>query len=113
MEFSNNIQDVYKRIKECNPRKARKELIVFVNMFTYKISKKFHQTVTELLAGDQKLIRFLSFYYTIIFTCTKTCKTKQQIYLYYKIPSKQKVQQFFINISPETDFDKFKELYRK
>ena len=113
MEFPNNIQDVYKSIKECNPRKARKDLIVFVNMLTYTISKKFHQAVTELFAGDQKLISFLSFYYTIKLFCTKTCKTKQEIFLYYKIPSKQEVQQFFINISSETDSDKFKKLYRK
>ena len=40
MEYSNNMQDVYKDIEEYNPRKNRKVLIVFDDMIADMINNK-------------------------------------------------------------------------
>ena len=49
MEYSNDMQDVYKNIEDYNPRKKRKILIVFDNMIADMINnKKLNPVVTEL-----------------------------------------------------------------
>ena len=49
MEYSNDVQDVYKNIEDYNPRKNRKVLIVFDDMFVDMINnKKLNSIVTEL-----------------------------------------------------------------
>ena len=40
MEYSNDMQDVYKNIEDCNPRKSHKVLIVFDNMVAGMINNK-------------------------------------------------------------------------
>ena len=48
-EYSNDMQDVYKNIKDCNPRKKRKILIVFDDIIADMIhNKKFNPIVTKL-----------------------------------------------------------------
>ena len=61
IEYSNDMQDVYKNIDEYNIDKERKILIVFDEMIANMINdKKLNSIVTELF------IRFSCFYYTII-----------------------------------------------
>ena len=49
MDYSNNMQDVYKNIEEYNPEKKRKLLIVFDDMIADMINNiKLNQIVTEL-----------------------------------------------------------------
>ena len=49
MEYSNDMQDVYKNIEEYNPGKKRKILIVFDDMIADMINnKKLNPVVTEL-----------------------------------------------------------------
>ena len=49
MDYSNNMQDVYKNIEEYNPRKKRKVLIVFDDTIADMINnKKLNLIVTEL-----------------------------------------------------------------
>ena len=56
MEYSNNMQDVYKNIEDYNPGKKRKIIIVFDDMTSDMINnKKLNPVVTELLIRGRKL----------------------------------------------------------
>ena len=56
IEYSNDMQDVYKNIDEYNPGKKRKILIVFDDMIADMINnKKLNSIVTELFIRDRKL----------------------------------------------------------
>ena len=66
MEYSNNLNDVYDRIKEHNPRKERKVLMVFDGLiFDVTSNKKHNPVVTELFNRGKKLnVCFLSHNHT-------------------------------------------------
>ena len=56
MEYSNDMQDLYKNIEEYNPIKKRKVLIVFDDMIADMINNnKLNPTVTELFIRGRKL----------------------------------------------------------
>ena len=56
IEYSNDMQDVYKNIEDYNPGKKRKILIVFDDMIADMINnKKLNPIVTELLIRGRKL----------------------------------------------------------
>ena len=56
MEYSNDMQDVYKNIEDYNPGKKRKILIVFDDMIADIINnKKLNPIVTELFIRGRKL----------------------------------------------------------
>ena len=56
MEFSNDVQDVYKNIEDYNPGKKRKILIVFDDMIVDMIiNKNLNPVVTELFIRGRKL----------------------------------------------------------
>ena len=49
MEYSNDMQDIYKNIEDYNPTKKRKVLIIFDDMIAYMIkNNKLNPIVTEL-----------------------------------------------------------------
>ena len=56
MEYSNDMQDVYKNIEDYNPTEKRKVLIIFDDMIADMISNnKLNQIVTELFIPGRKL----------------------------------------------------------
>ena len=56
MEYSNDMENVYKNIENCNTRKKRKILIVFDDMIADTIdNKKLNPVVTELFIKGRKL----------------------------------------------------------
>ena len=56
MEYSNDMQDVYKDIEDYNPRKNRKVLIAFDDMIADMINnKKLNPIATELFIRGRKL----------------------------------------------------------
>ena len=56
MDYSNDMQDVYKNIEDCNPKKKRKVLTVFDDMIADMINKKkLNTVVTELFIRGRKL----------------------------------------------------------
>ena len=56
MEYSNDMQDVFKNIEDYNPNKKRKVLIVFDDMITDMINNKnLNPIVTELFIRGRKL----------------------------------------------------------
>ena len=67
MEYSNDMQDVYKNIEEYNPGKKRKVLIVFDDIVADMINnKKLNPLVSELFIRGRKLnisIVFITQYY--------------------------------------------------
>ena len=54
MEYSDDMQDVYKNIEDYNPNKKRKILIVFDDMIADMINK-LNPVVTELFIRGRKL----------------------------------------------------------
>ena len=56
IEYSNDMQDVYKNIEDYNPGKKRKILIVFDDMIADMINnKKLNPIVTELFIRGRKI----------------------------------------------------------
>ena len=56
IEYSNDMQDVYKNIEDYNPEKKRKILIVFDDMIADMIdNKKLNPIITELFIRGRKL----------------------------------------------------------
>ena len=56
MEYSKDMQDVYKKIENYNPNKKRKVIIVFDDMIAHMINnKKLNSIVTKLFIRGRKL----------------------------------------------------------
>ena len=56
IEYSNDMDDVYKNIEEYNPNKKRKILIVFDDMIAdMACNKKLNPIVTQLVIRGRKL----------------------------------------------------------
>ena len=56
IEYSNDMEDIYKNIKDCNPNKNRTILIVFDDMIADMLSNnKLNPIVTELFIRGRKL----------------------------------------------------------
>ena len=56
IEYSNDMDDIYKNIEECNPNKKQKILIVFDDLIADMLSnKKINPIVTELFNREKKL----------------------------------------------------------
>ena len=72
IEYSNDMQDVYKNIENYNLRKKRKILIVFDDMIADVINnKKLDSIVTELFIRGRKLNILLSLLHNLILNCQK------------------------------------------
>ena len=62
IEYSNDMDNIYKNIEEYNPNKERKLLIVFHDMITDMLSdKKRNAVLTELFIRGKNLNTFLVF----------------------------------------------------
>ena len=56
IEYSDDMDDIYKNIEECNPNKKRKKLVVFDDMIADMLNnKKLNPIVTELFIRGRKL----------------------------------------------------------
>ena len=72
MEYSSNMQDVYKKINECNTSRRYNVLIVFDDMIAGMLSNKsFYLIVTELFTRDKKLDISLLLLHNLISLCQK------------------------------------------
>ena len=70
IEYSNNMNDIYKNSDEYNPDEKQKLLIMFDDMITDIFSNnKLNPTKTELFIRGRKHFSF--FYHTILFCCIK------------------------------------------
>ena len=72
MEYSNDMQDVYKNIEYYNPKNTRKVLIVFDDMIADLINnKKLNSIETEIIIRGRKLNIFIVFITQLYFKVPK------------------------------------------
>ena len=108
------MDDIYENIRDYNPNKKRKILIVFDHMIADMLSnKKLNQVVTELFIRERKLDVSLVFITQSYFDVPKNTKLNPTHYFVIKIPNKRELQQFAFNHSSDIDFQDFMNLYKK
>ena len=114
MEYSNDMQDVYKNIENYNPNKKRKMLIVFDDMIVDMINnKKLNPVVTELLIRDRKLNISIVFITQSYFKVPNDVRLNSTHFFIMKISNKRELQQIALNHSSDVDFKDFMKIYKK
>ena len=114
IEYSNDMQDVYKNIDEYNIDKDRKILIVFDDMIADMINnKKLNSIVTELFIRGRKLNISLVFITQSYFKVPKDVRLNTTHFFIMKIPNKRELQQIALNHSSDIDFKDFIKIYKK
>ena len=87
IEYSNDMQDVYKNIDEYNPDRENKILIVFDDMIADMINnKKLNSIATELFIRDRKLNISLVFITQSYFKVPKDVRLNTSHFFYCKNP---------------------------
>ena len=114
MEYSNDMQDVYKNIEDYNPGKKRKILIVFNDMVADMINNKKHNpVVTELFIRSRKLNIYIVFITQSHFKVPKDVRLISTHFFIMKIPNKREIQQTALNHSSDIDYNYFMKIYKK
>ena len=114
MEYSNDMQDVYKNIEDYNPIKKRKVLIIFNDMIADMISnKKLNLVVTELFIRSRKLNISIVFIMKSYFKVPKDVRLNSTHFFILKISNKRELQQIALNHSSDIDFKDFMKIYKK
>ena len=114
IEYSNDMQDVYKNINYYNPNKENKILIVFDDMIADMINnKKLNSIVTELFIRGRKLNISLVFITQSFFKVPKDVRLNTTHFFIMKIPNKRELQQIAINHSSDISTKDFTNIYRK
>ena len=113
IEYSNNMQNVYKNIEEYNPDRKRKVLMVFDDMIVDIISnKKSNQIVTELYTRGIKLNISAVFITQSYFVVPKYVRLNCTHLSILKISNNLELQQIAFNHSLDTDFENFMNLHK-
>ena len=114
MEYSNDMQNVYKNIEDYNPEKKRKILIVFDDMIADMINnKRLNPIVTELLIRDRKLNISIVFITQSYFKVPKDVRLNSTHFFIMKIPNKRELQKTALNHSSDIDFKDFVNIFKK
>ena len=114
MEYSNNMEDVYKNIENYNPVKKRKILIVFDDMIADMINnKKLNPVVSELFIRGRKLKISIVFITQSCFKVPKDVRLNSTHFFIMKTPNKRELQQTALSHSYDIDFKDFIKLYKK
>ena len=95
MEYSNDMQDVYKNIEDYNPIKKRKILIVFSDMISDMINNnndRLNPIVTELFIRGRKLNVSTVFITQSYFKVPKYVRLNSTHFFILKIPNKRELQ---------------------
>ena len=93
IEYSNDMQDVYKNIDEYNPDKENKILIVFDDMIADMINnKKLNSIVTELFIRGRKLNISLVFIIQSYFKVPKDVRLNSTHIFIVKIQNEKQIQ---------------------
>ena len=103
IEYSNDMQDVYKNINYYNPNKENKILIVFDDMIANMINnKKLDSIVTELFIRGRKL-NISVFITQSYFKAPKDVRLNSTHFFIMKIQNKIELQQIGLNHSSDID----------
>ena len=115
MEYSNDMQDVYKNIEDYNPIKKPKVLIIFNDMIAGMINNnKLNPVVTELFQDYcRKLNISIVFITQSCFKVPKDVRLNSTHFFIIKIPNKRELQQIALNHSSGIDFKDFRNIYKK
>ena len=114
MEYSNDMQDVYKNIEDSNPIKKHKILIVFDDMIADMVNNnKLNPVVTELFIRGRKLNISIAFITKSYFKVPKDVRLNSTHFFIMKIPNKRELQQIVLNHSSDIDFKDFMNIYKK
>ena len=114
MEYSNDIQDVYKNIEDYSPIKKRKVLIAFDDMIADMINNnKLNPIVTELFITGRKLNISIVFITQSYFKVPKDVRLNSTHFFIMKIPNKRELQQIALNHLSDIDFKDFMNIYKK
>ena len=104
IEYSNDMDDIYKNNNEYNPNKKQKILIAFDDRIADMLSnKKLNPIVTEVFIWGRKLNISLVFIAQSYFAVSKNIRLNSMHYFAIKIPNKREPQQIAINQSSDTD----------
>ena len=114
IEYSNDMQDVYKNVEDYNPGKKREILIVFDDMIANMIhNKKLNSLVTELFIRGRKLNISIVFITQSYFKVSEDVRLNSTHFFIMKIPNKREIQQIVLNYSSDIDFKYFMKIYKK
>ena len=114
MEYSNDMQDVYKNIEDYNPIKKRKILIAFDDMIADMIcNNKLNPIVPELCIRGRKLNISIVFITQSYFKVPKDVRLNSTHFFIMKIPNKRELQQIALNHLSDIDFKDFIKIYKK
>ena len=114
IEYSNDMQDVYKNIEDYNPGKKRKIITVFDDMIADMINnKKLNPIVTELFIRDRKLNISIVFITQPCFKLSKDFILNSTHFCIMKIQNKRELEQIALNHSSDIDFKDFIKIYKK
>ena len=114
IEYSNDMQDVYKNIEDYNPGKKYKMLIVFDDMIADMINnKKLNPVVTEVFIRGRKLKISIVFITQSYFKVPKDVRLNSTHFFIMKILNKKELQQIALNHSSDIDFKDFMKIYKK
>ena len=112
IQCSNTMDDVYENIKDYNPRRKKKVLIVFDDVIAYIVSnKKFQAVIKELFT----YIVYISLVIIIksYFSVPKDVRLNSTHYLIMKINNKIELQNIAINHSADVNYNNFVKIYRE
>ena len=105
IEYSNDMDNVFKNIEKYNPNKKRKILIVLDDMIADMLSnKKLNMVVIELYIRGRKLNISIVFIKQSHFAVPKNIRLNCIHYFIIKIPNKRELQQIAFTHSSDTDF---------
>ena len=114
IEYSNDIQDVYKNINEYNIDKKRKIMIVFNDMIADMINnKRLNSIVTELFIRGKKLIISFVFVTQSYFKVPKDIRLNSTHFFIMKIPNERELQQTALNHSSDISSKDFIKIHKK
>ena len=114
MEYSNDMQDVYKNIEDYNPIKKRKVLIIFDDMIADMINNnKLNPIVTELFIRGRKLNISIVLITQSCYKVPKDVRLNSTHFFIMKIPNKRELQQIALNHSSDIDFKDYMNIYKK
>ena len=113
IEYSNDMQDLYKNFDEYNPDKERKISIVFDDMIADMInSKKLNSVVTKLFIRGRKLNIALVFITQSYFKVRKDVRLNTTHFFITEIPNKKELQQIILNHSSDVSTKDFINIYK-
>ena len=114
MEYSNDMEDVYKNTENYNSGKKRKILIVFDDMTADMINnKKLNPVVIELFIRGRKLNISILFITQSYFKVPKDVRLNSIHFFIMKIPNKRDLQQIALNHSSDIEFKDFIKISKK